>query len=251
MRFDRYYQVWRDARGRHDLAHVREPLQEAIKAVASLTTEEIAWLVQALRDNNRKLFVAYILRQAAVFPQELFEPMLQAAIDELNPSVCRTFVEPCISAFGQVPTIEHLMRVVRMGPDFDKAGAVNAMHWTYNEKGGADLTSRASSDHALEELVGRRRILFMDTFVNNTNLDVRRSIMCQLELEPLLYPPQLKEKVKLAQEIARTHPDEYIRHRVDVQLGRARSVYPLPQRQAPGTVAGPVLQKSWWQRIWG
>ena len=250
MKFDRHYQIWAEARGRHEQAHVREALQEAITAVASAGPEEILWLAQALQDQSRRLFVAYLLRQAQTFPSPLCEPMLHAAVYELNPTVCRTFVEPCIQAFGQVVVIDSLLKTLRLGTDFEKAGAVNALHYTYSEKGASDMGVRGSGDHALEEAVNRRRILFMEMFVNNPDLDVRRSLISNLELEPLLYPANMKDTVAQALTIARSHTDEYIRHRVEVQLGRTRSLYPLPQRQLTAADAPPPPKKSFWKQFW-
>ena len=49
--------------------------------------------------------------------------------------------------------------------------------------------------------------------------------------------------------IARTHPDEYIRHRVEVQLHRSPSAYPLPPRKRAGTqVLG--RKSGWWKQLW-
>jgi hypothetical protein len=39
--------------------------------------------------------------------------------------------------------------------------------------------------------------------------------------------------VAQAVEIARNHDDDYIRHRVEVQLGKERWFKPLPHRDAP------------------
>ncbi len=55
--------------------------------------------------------------------------MLDAAIDEVNPSLNREFVEPCRSAFGLRRVNEYLLDVVESGTDFSRAGAVNALYW--------------------------------------------------------------------------------------------------------------------------
>jgi hypothetical protein len=39
--------------------------------------------------------------------------------------------------------------------------------------------------------------------------------------------------VAQAVEIARNHDDDYIRHRVEVQLGKERLLKPLPHRDTP------------------
>jgi hypothetical protein len=47
---------------------------------------------------------------------------------------------------------------------------------------------------------------------------VRRCILPGRFLDPDDYPDDLKDLVATAVHIARTHPDEYIRHRVERQV---------------------------------
>src|SRR5687768_5140850 len=56
-------------------------------------SSDAAWLAASLRDERRKWLVAEVARRATV-PEPLFQPMLEAAIDEANPSFNRSFVEP-------------------------------------------------------------------------------------------------------------------------------------------------------------
>jgi hypothetical protein len=61
---------------------------------------------------------------------------------------------------------------------------------------------------------------------------VRRGILPGLELEESAYPESLRPLVAQAVEIARNHDDDYIRHRVEVQLGNERLLKPLPHRDS-------------------
>lgn len=56
-------------------------------------------------------------------------------------------------------------------------------------------------------------------FVSNEHLDVRRCILPGLPLRKSGCPPELHDLVDAAVAIARSHPDEYIRHRVEHQVG--------------------------------
>jgi hypothetical protein len=56
-------------------------------------------------------------------------------------------------------------------------------------------------------------------FVANPDLKVRRRVIPMLRLEPEPYPEELRALLPVAAEVALPHPDEYIRHRVEVQLG--------------------------------
>ncbi|MGH3260510.1 MAG: hypothetical protein ACRDNS_00800 [Trebonia sp.] len=69
----------------------------------------------------------------------------------------------------------------------------------------ADLVAQWQ-EHALRE------------FISNEDLDVRRCILPGLGLNPARYPAGFRERVTEAVRIARAHPDEYIRHRVERQV---------------------------------
>jgi hypothetical protein len=51
-----------------------------------------------------------------------------------------------------------------------------------------------------------------------------------LNVDPRAYPAALEPLVDRAIRIARTHPDDYIRQRIEVQLGTERLLKPLPHR---------------------
>ena len=58
--------------------------------------------------------------------------------------------------------------------------------------------------------------VFLKEFVTNPNVDVRRSLISRLKLDASACPQDLQPLVARAIEIARSHPDAYIRHRVEV-----------------------------------
>jgi hypothetical protein len=129
---------------------------------------------------------------------------------------------------------------VENGTDVEKAGAVNALYW-----GGMSLsfpanTQKFSVENAtlesrtayldLKDVWERKRCLFLREFVSNENVDVRRSIIPSLCLDETAYPAEIRPLVPIAIDIARKHHDDYIRHRVEVQLGNEHLLFPLPQR---------------------
>jgi hypothetical protein len=173
--------------------------------------------------------------------QALFRPMLDAAINEIDPSSNRWFVEPCITAFGCRRVNEYLLDVVANGTDYQKAGAVNALQWAsapLELPGNArsfefeNATPESRAEHeALRDVWQRRRELLLETFVSNQNVDLRRSIICKLDLNPAHYREHLRPAVTQAIEIARGSDDDYIRHRVEVQLGNEMLLRAFPHRQ--------------------
>lgn len=86
------------------------------------------WLANAIEDPTRKLFVAAPFQDYPV-PKRLFALLLKAAIDEVNPSFSRDFVEPCVKTFGHRAVNEFLLNIVDGGNEAEIAGAVAALYW--------------------------------------------------------------------------------------------------------------------------
>ncbi len=138
---------------------------------------------------------------------------------------------------------EALLHYVETGSDFEKAGAVNALYWAgmplrfvgdTREYTLENATPESRAAYlALEDVWLRKRCLLLQEFVANENVHVRRSIIPSLNLEESAYPDALKPLVAQAIEIARNHDDDYIRQRVEVQLGNERLLRPLPHRDSP------------------
>jgi hypothetical protein len=204
------------------------------------TTEDTEWLARALADDDRKWLVADLARRAGGVGEALFKPMMDAAVAEVNPSFNRSFVEPCVAAFGPRRVNEYLLGVVEVGTNDRKAGAANALYWAQVGLTFVGAVPAYTPEHAtpesravydeLADLWARKRRLLLETFVADTDLDVRRSIIAKLDLDPADYPEDLRPLVAEAVAIARGHADEYIRHRVEVQLGNVKVLAALPHR---------------------
>jgi hypothetical protein len=222
----------------------------AREAFARPSGEDVEWLIGALRDEGRKWLVAAVAEDVGV-PEALFEPMLDAGIDEVNPSFNRQFIEPCMGSFGPRRVNEYLLNVVATGDDARKAGAVNALYWAQVPLEYRGDVPAFSIDHAtpesrqrylaLADLRQRKRQLLLETFVSSTSLDVQRSIIPQLNLDAGAYPVEYRELVERAIEIGTTHADDYVRHRTGVQLGSETLLRPLPHR---GSRTGGERQSS-------
>ncbi|MFF2186283.1 hypothetical protein [Streptomyces sp. NPDC058155] len=59
-------------------------------------------------------------------PEELFAPLMAAAVYDPDPSFCRWFVEPALYAFGRRRVLSALVDRLRTGTDAERAGAVRA-----------------------------------------------------------------------------------------------------------------------------
>jgi len=249
-----------------------DPPAEVVRRVMAPSDADAEWLTEALEHDERKWFVAELAGRATPVAEAFFVPLMDAAIDEVDPSFNRYFVEPCVKAFGPRRVNEYLLEVVEAGPDFCKAGAVNALYWAQvplSFRGDAPAftmdhatpESRAAYE-ALADLWERKRTLLLKTFVSNSSLDLRRSIIpsLDLDLDPLSYSESHRPLVAQAIAIARHHEDYYIRHRVELQLGKVKTLLPLPHRrheggQRPLALSAPTEHgsrgenKKWW-RFW-
>jgi hypothetical protein len=242
MSWGEFFDAYQSARRAGDRQATEQVVKDARRLLAQASAEDWNLLEAALHNQERKWLVAGVFSKAPV-PKRLFKAMLRAAVYEVNPSFNRSFVEPCIAAFGHRAVNETLLDYVEKGSDFEKAGAVNALDWAgMSLRFGGD-TREYTLDNAtpesraayleLKDVWLRKRCLFLREFVSNENVDVRRSIIPSLALEEAAYPDALKPLVAQAVEIARNHDDDYIRHRVEVQLGKERLLKPLPHRDAP------------------
>ena len=157
---------------------------------------------------------------AAPVPKRAFVPMLRAAIEECDPSFNRIFVEPCARAHGRRATIEVLLDYLDRGAPFEKAGAANALYWA----------AGLGNDDVDKVLLARKRQLLLRTFIDSDDLDVRRAIIGKLSLATDDYPEEMHGLVAKAIAIARTSADGYLRHRVEIQLGKGGPFMPLPHR---------------------
>ena len=239
--------------GRWPIEEIEKAIKPAMK-VSEATVErmehatdaDVRWLTAALQDDRRKWFVASIAADAPFLPEALFEPMLLAGIEEVHPDFNRRFIEPCLRPFGHRRVNEYLLSVIESGDDFQKAGAVNVLVWaavlvSYRFPNSRPSPLRFTREYAVPETLAayeafadvreREKILLLETFVSNANLDARRSILGHLNLDGGAYPDRHKPLVARAIHIARTHADEYIRDRLRCQLGETELIPCLRPRE--------------------
>jgi hypothetical protein len=207
-------------------------LTTALRAAwEGVTPEDIMWLHDCLDSDSRKWFTAFLLGIVRQVPEGLYLPMIMAGIDEPNPSFNRSFIEPFVKAHGHRRVNTTLLDVFETGTDARKAGVANALYWAQVSSNPLDKANNNTSIFAeMEDVWARKRRLLLLEFVQNPNVRVRQCIIPKLNLKAASYPPELRDFVEEAIKIARNHSDDYIRHRVEVQLGTLTpmSFKPLP-----------------------
>lgn len=224
MTWDEHYHLWSEVcRKPGQDAHWR--MQASRKRIAENTVDDWRWLEASLADSDRKWFVAGVFKFQPV-PRRLFGSMLRAGVLERNPSLNRVFIEPCVRSLGALRVLESLLEFLEVGTDEEKAGAASAVYqanWAGNPR-----------NEELGELRQRIRWQMLREFVSNPDLEVRRRIIPMLKLEPEVYPTELRPLIPVAVEIARSHSDDYIRHRVEVQLGSNGPYMAIPNTSKSG-----------------
>lgn len=151
--------------------------------------------------------------------QAWFTLLMRLAVYERDPSFNRYFIAPALQASGSRQVLEALMAYLEQGTNREKAGAARAFYWAWGLSAREDQRRFQQVSDELTELGKRFRLVFLKTFVECENIDVRRSIIPYLSLNPSSYPEEWRHLVSKAIDLARPHPDEYIRHRTDLQTG--------------------------------
>lgn len=157
--------------------------------------------------------------------EESFDVLLKAAVHDPDPSFNRQFVEPALNAFGYARVRIALLAYLRTGTDPERAGAARAWYWTalplrmpQVEAESPGATGVAETDDG-SAVVAEWDEAALRTFVTSENGDVRRCILPGLPLRKSAYSPEMHDLVERAVAIARSHPDDYLRHRVEHQVG--------------------------------
>jgi hypothetical protein len=219
-------------------------------AHGQLSESDVDWLTGALTDSDAALreemkwFVEFVLRVTPpLVAAPLFDPLIRAAVYERDPSYNRYFVEPCVRSTGWQPTAQALLVYVRDGTDSEKAGAVNALYHVFGYASSPDLYLKdrvpdptESEGESPSATWHRAQRIFLEEFVRNPDVDVRRSIVPHLH-DVSRYHSELQDLAQEARRIALSHTDEYIQARAEITWGDhhgEKVQFPaLPHRSPP------------------
>lgn len=205
------------------------------------TDAELEWLLENLDDSEKSCFVSLALEGMESLDDRFLMPLVMGGVNEVDPSYNKRFVRPAVQHFGVRRVMECLFEVVKSGNPFQQSGAINALYWaqvSMRFKAGTkeftieNLTPESREAYLSVADIGRDVSLhLLELFVTTDSVDVQRSIISQLALDkPTAYPKSHRHLVDQAIDIARSHTDDYIRHRVEVQLGNESRFAPLPHQ---------------------
>uniref|UniRef100_A0AAU2A582 Uncharacterized protein n=1 Tax=Streptomyces sp. NBC_00093 TaxID=2975649 RepID=A0AAU2A582_9ACTN len=157
------------------------------------------------------------LLERASLPEELFGPLMAAAVYDPDPSFCLWFVEPAVYAFGRRRVMATLVDYLRIGTDDERAGAVRAWYCAhvplhadrspaYGPGGVRDLALDESQDIKDTWLEASMRV-----FAEATDLRMRHRVLLNLPTSREAYPPHLHDLLGSTLASAQADPDQHIR----------------------------------------
>jgi hypothetical protein len=153
---------------------------------------------------------------------EALGPLIRAAVYDPDPSHNKIFVLPTTRAFGSRRVRAEILRYLQTGPNAERAGAARAWYWTPSthqvvRTQSGDIEFRDVPDESADVAAEWNEATLRE-FLANEDLDVRRSLIAGLELRKTDANRDLHDLVDSAISVARSHPDEYIRHRLQGKL---------------------------------
>jgi hypothetical protein len=169
------------------------------------------------------------LQARETLPDQFFDALIRAGIYDPDPSLNSHVIIPAVAAFGCLRVQTALLDYLRNGTNAERAGAARASYWASaawrwrrvsGDRGRGWWTHEKPADPD-GSLAALRQAWFeaaLLEFVANEDIDVRCSILPGLPLSTRRYPAELHGLVAEAINIARAHPHEYVRHRVEIQV---------------------------------
>ncbi|MER5598490.1 hypothetical protein [Streptomyces sp. NPDC002265] len=145
---------------------------------------------------------------------ELFAPLMAAAVHDPDPSFCRWFVEPALYSFGRRRVLEALVAYLRSGTDPERVGATRAWYWAHiplcadRSAAYAPDGIRAASLDASQEATEAWSEASMRVYAETTDAGVRYRVLRMLPVSRQAYSPRLQSLFETTLSAARADPDE-------------------------------------------
>ena len=171
--------------------------------------ELLSWFEEALLNDSKKWFAAGLLSMSPQSCTPLRKALLRAAMEEKNPSFNRNFIKPLRVVMTYPEAINSMIEMIDPNDPLEVAGVANASYWARIELDDSDdLETRTNFN-----------IWRIERFLDLTDVYAKRTLIAGMSFKSPYVPEEFKEKSKLVIKLARKHKDEYIRHRVEIQLG--------------------------------
>ncbi|WP_431727359.1 hypothetical protein [Verrucosispora sp. TAA-831] len=132
-----------------------------------------------------------IMREAAPQqPEELFEPLMRAAVYEPDPSHTQRHIRPALAAFGRRRVQTRLLEYLRTGTTYEIIGAADAWYCSYLRVAGSEVEDDPCTDLRRDFQETGLRI-----YLANDDPAVRHHLISLLNLRADKNPPELRPLV--------------------------------------------------------
>jgi hypothetical protein len=197
----------------------RLPKAEVIALAATrmpvLEGAPLEWFRAALADDRRKWLAAALLQLRFEGVPALVDELLRAAMTERDPSFNRSFIRPLRHVSRAWPFLTEKMLVLA-GPEDPilRGGVARAYYWLIAELGSPDA-----------ETERRLNTWCLKTFLADQDIYELRSLMGQLSFALDAVEGEDRQLVDSVIEKATSHADDYLRHRLEIQLRRSSAPF--------------------------
>jgi hypothetical protein len=174
----------------------------------------LQWFRKALRDEHKKWAAAAFLRLTPESARPLVVDLIQAAISEPDPSLCRAFVLPLASQLAPPEAVAILLDIADRGGPVERGGAASAGYWLKIDLPGWTQPTLA-----------RLNSWKLQAFLLETDPYAQRALVAGLSFEPSHVEPAARALVPQVIAKARSHADDYVRSRIEIDLGTSRGPY--------------------------
>jgi len=184
-------------------------LSDVVSRLPALKGRVLQWFRDALRDSNRKWFAAALLSQKSDVVGPLLHDLLRAAMVEPDPSLCRSFVKP-LAATSWEEVVSTMVEIADSGTAVERAGFGRALYWL-----------KAELAEAPADAIVILNSWAMREFVRTDDVVTQRCLISGLQFEPEYLDETARSIRDSAVNKARASTDEYVRHRLAIQLGES------------------------------
>jgi hypothetical protein len=138
-------------------------------------------------------------------PEQVFEPLVRAAVYEPDPSHTQRHIRPALAGFGRRRVQTRLLEYLRTGTDYEIGGAADAWYWSWRHVAGS-----AAEHDPCTDLRHEFQKAGLHTFLATDDLRVRCRIISLLNLRIDQNPPELRPLVAEVLRIAHAYPEDTI-----------------------------------------
>lgn len=149
---------------------------------------------------------------------EWFEPLMRAMVYDFDLSFVRDLVEPAMEAYGRREVKKALIEYLATGTTPERTGAGQAWYFTqlqitFRDDSDTPTTESVAIARSYEDVDWEWSATALRVFVEDEDVYLRRCVLPWVPRNPAKCPEDVGDLIAQANDIVRTHSDDYIRRR--------------------------------------